>query len=82
LEKYSHPVVPDLDLIAYVKKRLEISDELYAGIMSAPKRTWRDFKTYKKLFERLRPLFFVLAKANFVPMSFYLKYCLPLKASL
>ena len=81
LKTYQTPVIPDPDLVAYVKKRLEISDESYLKIMSGQKRTWKDFKTYKKRFELLRPLFFVLAKANLVPMSFYLKYCFPNKAS-
>lgn len=79
LELYQQPVVADQELIAYVKKRLEISDVQYEEIMAGPKRTWRDFRTYKKRFERLRPMFYVLAKANLVPMSFYLKYCFPAK---
>jgi hypothetical protein len=80
LERYQEPVVPDPDLIIYLKKRLNISDEQYRKLMSGPVRTWRDFRTYKKRFERLRPLFYMLAKANLVPMSFYLKYCFPSKA--
>ena len=81
LELFRQPVVADQELIAYVKKRLEISDVQYEEIMAGPKRTWRDFRTYKKRFERLRPMFYVLAKANLVPMSFYLKYCFPAKAA-
>ena len=54
------------------------TDSEYEDIMNGPKRTFRDFKTYKKRFERLRSLFYILAKANLVPMSFYLKYCFPL----
>ena len=50
------------------------SDEEYTKIMSEPPRFWHEFPTYKKRFERLRPFFKVLAKANLVPMSFYLKY--------
>jgi hypothetical protein len=42
--------------------------------MVQPRRTWRDFKTYKQRFERLRPMFYLMAKAQLVPMSFYLKY--------
>ena len=45
--------------------------------MSEPPKSWHDYPTYKKRFERLRPLFAMLAKANLVPMSFYLKYCFP-----
>lgn len=75
---YRTPIVPDPELIAYVKKRLELSDANFEALIKGPKRTFRDFRTYKKRFERLRPLFYVLAKANLVPMSFYIKYCFPL----
>jgi len=78
LTLYNTPVEPDQKLIEYVKKRLDFTDAEYEGIMNGPKRTFRDFKTYKKRFERLRPLFRILANANLVPMSFYLKYCFPL----
>ncbi len=77
LRIYNTPIEPDPELIAYVKKRLNLTDEEYESIMKGPKRTFRDFKTYKKRFESLRPLFAILAKANLVPMSFYLKYCFP-----
>ena len=80
LERYRQKVVPDSELVAYVKKRLEISDEQFEQIMNGPVRTWRDFRTYKKRFENLRPMFYLLAKANLVPMSFYLKYCFPIEA--
>lgn len=81
LKLWQKPVLADQDLIVYLKKRLEISDEQYEEIMAGQIRTWRDFRTYKKRFERLRPMFYVLAKANFVPMSFYLKYCFPIKTA-
>ena len=81
IKTYAQPVIGDPDLIAYVKKRLDLSDTEYGNIMNGPKRTWHEFKTYKKRFERLRPLFHVLARANLVPMSFYLKYCFPVGSS-
>lgn len=74
LAEYLEPITPDHELIAYFKKRLGISEEEYERIMTGEKRTYREFKTYKKRFERLRPLFYLLAKANLVPMSFYIKY--------
>jgi N-acetyl sugar amidotransferase len=80
LERYHSPIDDMTGLEGYVKKRLGLSSEEYKQIMNGPTRTFRDFKTYKKRFERLRPLFFVFAKANLVPMSFYLKYCFPLKS--
>jgi N-acetyl sugar amidotransferase len=79
LKKYSEPIVYDPELVSYVKKRLRLSDSEYEEVMSSASRSWNDFKTYKKRFERLRPLFAILAKANLVPMSFYLKYCFPAK---
>ena len=75
--EYNHPPLIETELIAYFKKRLDLTDEEYERIMSARPRSWHEFPTYKKRFETLRPLFHVLAKANLVPMSFYLKYCFP-----
>jgi hypothetical protein len=80
LEIYSQPVVADKKLIKYVQKRLGLDESEYENLMNGPKRNWRDFKTYKRRFELLRPLFYVLTKLNLVPMSFYIKYCFPMKA--
>ncbi len=77
LAEYAAPPLVEDDLLAYFKKRLGLSDQEYSRLMDAPPKSWRDFPTYKRRFERLRPLFYVLAKRNLVPMSFYLKYCLP-----
>ena len=74
IELYNEPPYVESELIGYFKKRLGFSDSEYQTIMDGPKKTYRDYPTYKKLFEQLRPLFFVLAKANLVPMSFYIKY--------
>jgi N-acetyl sugar amidotransferase len=79
LSLYNQTIAPQLGLIDYVKKRIDISDTQYQQIMTGPIRTWRNFYTYKKRFERLRLLFYLLAKANLVPTSFYLKYCFPEK---
>lgn len=78
LEIYKTPVIPDPELVEYVKKRLSLSDAEYDSILNGPKRSYKDFKTYKKLFERLRPLFYILSQAELVPRSFYIKYCFPL----
>jgi N-acetyl sugar amidotransferase len=77
---YNTPPVIEDELVTYFKKRLELGDELYEEIMHAPPKNWTEYPTYKKRFERLRPLFFLLAKANLVPTSFYLKYCFPARA--
>jgi imidazoleglycerol phosphate synthase cyclase subunit len=65
----------DPELIAMVKKRLGFNDEEFDHVMTMPKKTYRDYPTYKKTFERLRPLFWVLYKLNRVPKSFYVKFC-------
>lgn len=79
LEIYSEPVIADPELIAYAKKRMALTDETYESVMKAPAKSWQDYPTYKKRFERLRPLFSMLAEANLVPTSFYIKYCFPVK---
>ncbi len=69
------PVIED-GLIEYFKNRLNLSEEELEDYIKSPNKTYKDYPTYKKRFERLRPLFYSLAKANLVPMSFYVKYCL------
>lgn len=61
-------------LLAYFKERMNLTDEQLIDLMNAPNKTYRDYKTYKPLFQFLRPLFYMLAKSNLVPMSFYIKY--------
>jgi hypothetical protein len=61
-------------LLEYVKKRLCFSDAEFEEIMNLPKKTFRDYKTYKKLFEFLRPIFGIMSKYDLIPRSFYLRY--------
>ena len=77
-EYNSEPHLED-DLLEYFKKRMELSDDEFNNIMARPPKSWHEFPTYKKRFEKMRPIFKVLAEANLVPMSFYLKYCFPAK---
>lgn len=65
---------PDLEAVVLIKKRLKLSDDEFIKIMQQPHRTYKDYKTYKPLFEKLRPFFYLLAKMELIPMSFYLKY--------
>ncbi|MBC7510372.1 MAG: N-acetyl sugar amidotransferase [Ferruginibacter sp.] len=82
LEIYNTPIIPDPELITYVQKRMALTNEEYKTVMNnGEKRSWRDFKTYKKRFETWRPFFFLMAKIHRVPMSFYLKYCFPMPES-
>ena len=59
----------------YVRNRLQLSIEEYERLMEQPLKYSNDFKTYKPIFKKLKYLFFLLAKRDLVPMSFYLKYC-------
>ena len=78
LHEYNIPIVPDNELVEYVQKRMGITNEKYQNVMfKGEKRSWKDFKTYKKRFELWRPFFKIMADNNRVPMSFYLKYCFP-----
>jgi N-acetyl sugar amidotransferase len=72
----------EIELLTYFKKRLNLTDEEYENKMKEKPRFWTEFPTYKKRFELLRPLFFLLSKSNLVPMSFYLKYCFPVKSEI
>jgi N-acetyl sugar amidotransferase len=77
--EYNTPPIVEEELINYFKKRLDLSAELYEELMKESPKNWTDYPTYKRRFERLRPLFYILAKANLVPVSFYIKYCFPSK---
>jgi hypothetical protein len=68
------PPIED-ELIEEVKKRLDLSDKEYKKIMNLPLKTAKDYKTYHKTFQRMRPFFLMMLKADLIPKSFYLKYC-------
>ena len=69
------PIIESTMLINYVRKRLGLNHNEYKSIMNGTKRTWREFETYKKRFEILKPIFYILMKLNLVPVTFYQKYC-------
>jgi hypothetical protein len=67
------PFVPE-GIVELVKKRLGFSDAEFETIMTGPRRTYREFATYKKTFERLRLLFYIMYKSNRIPKTFYDKF--------
>ena len=77
LAQIAEPQPYDPELIELVKKRLGFGDAEFEQLMTMPKHTYREFKTYKRTFERLRPLFYLLYRAHRVPKSFYLKFTAP-----
>ncbi len=62
------------DILEEIYKRLNITPYEFDQIYLQPNKSYRDYLTYKKTFEKLKWLFYILYKANLVPLSFYLKY--------
>lgn len=79
LELMKQPPHMEEGLLEDYKERLKLTDSEFDEIMSLPKKYYTDFKNYKKTFERMRPFFYLMAKAGFIPWSFYIKYTLPHK---
>jgi hypothetical protein len=77
LRLLAEPQTCDPQLVEMVKKRLGFTDGEFETIMTQPKKTYRDYKTYKRTFERLRTLFWLLYKFDRIPKSFYIKYTAP-----
>jgi N-acetyl sugar amidotransferase len=75
LKMYAEPPYIEPELLEYFKKRMNVTDEEFEQIINRPNKTYKDYRTYKRRFEYLRPLFYFMYKANLVPKSFYLKYC-------
>ena len=74
LQLMSEPPYIESDLVEFTKKRLGFTDAEFDRLMNLPKKTYRDYETYKKTFERLRPFFWLMYKMELVPKSFYMKY--------
>ncbi len=74
LKIYTEPIPDTRELEEYFIKRIGLTTQEYAAVMTGTKKTYKDFKTYKKRFETLRPLFYIMARAGLVPLSFYIKY--------
>lgn len=67
---------PDIkDIEHYFCKRMGFNKKFYKSKMKENPRYWKEFPTYKKIFEILSPLFYILLKLQLVPESFYIKYC-------
>ena len=74
LKIYNQPIPDNQELTEYFTKRIGIRKEEYIHTMNGSKKTYRDYKTYKRRFELLRPIFFLMTKAQLIPLSFYIKY--------
>lgn len=74
LAEICQPKMFEENILEEVKKRLHFSDAEFLEVMARPRKSYRDYPTYKQTFERLRPLFWLLYKADMVPKSFYVKF--------
>jgi N-acetyl sugar amidotransferase len=74
LARLTEPPYLEPDLLLYVKKRLGYSDAEFERVMTLPKRSHREYETYRKTFQQLRPLFKILADRDLVPKTFYQKF--------
>jgi hypothetical protein len=74
LRLMDEPPFIEAGLVDFVKKRLGLSDQEFDRLMTMPKKTYKDYVTYKKTFERMRPFFWVMYKMDLIPKSFYIKY--------
>ena len=77
LEMLKQPQILDENLLDLVIKRLGLSYADLEMLMDQPKHTYREFVTYKRTFERMRPFWWLMYKLNRVPKSFYMKFCFP-----
>lgn len=59
----------------YFCRRLGFSGDEYEELMKQQPKSWKEFPTYKRRFEKWAPVFKILARHNRVTHSFYLKYC-------
>jgi N-acetyl sugar amidotransferase len=74
LNKIKEPKIFNEDILEEIKKRLGLTNEAFASLMALPRKTYRDYRTYKKTFERMRWLFWAMYRLDLVPKSFYMKY--------
>ena len=74
LDEYSSSPHLEAGLLTYFKKRLDLTETEFDRIMNLPPKSYRDYRTYKRTFERMRPFFWLMTKMNLVPESFYVKF--------
>lgn len=71
------PQTCDPEILEIVKKRLGFSEQEFSRLMALKKHSYREYKTYKKWFERTRWFWWMMYKLERVPKSFYVKYTRP-----
>lgn len=75
--KLQTPKPFDDSILEELKFRLGLSEEEFSALFQQPLKSFRDYRTYKQVFIRLRPFFYLLLKANYITKTFYDKFTLP-----
>ena len=75
LDRIAQPKPFDEGILDEIKRRVGFSDAEWDAVMSAPPSHYTLHPTYKRTFERLRPVFLLLYKSGYVTRSFYEKFC-------
>jgi len=78
IDKLAQPAWEKLEadsiLMREILEAVNFTGDQFYDIMRLPLKSYRDFETYKKTFERMNLLFWVMYKMSLIPKSFYLKY--------
>lgn len=74
LKLLENPHAADPMLLEMVNKRLNFSAEQFGALMTLPRKTYLEFSTYRPIFKKFRSFFYLMAKLELIPMSFYIKY--------
>lgn len=71
----------DPGLVEFIQRRLGFSNSEWAELFTQAKHNYREFNTYKKTFERLKPFWWLMYRLGRVPKSFYAKFTAPAPAT-
>jgi hypothetical protein len=74
LQKISEAKPFDPTILEEVFTRLNLNEEEFERILELPRKSYRDYTTYKETFIRLRPFFWLMYKSGYVTRSFYDKF--------
>lgn len=74
MDTIQRPPNCDMDMVEMVLKRWGYSESEFVELMTLPIKKYTDYNSYKPTFEKMRGFFYLMAKAELIPMSFYMKY--------
>ena len=75
LGKMVAPTIMSREAVDKFIKELGIDQKELFKCMLRKNKTYKDYDTYKQIFERYKILFWLMYKMKLCPKSFYMKYC-------